>query len=89
MVSRGHGLLSSHEGKLCSVCYVFVFVFFFFPLIPSLFYAHCHGDLAQQMSADVLLLQCVTGVQGMYDVCVCFVLFNTRHRDSTFFKTFH
>lgn len=89
MASLSHGLLSAYEEKLYGIYYVSFFFLLFFPLIPSLFYAHCHGDLVQQMSTDFLLLQCVTGVQGMYDVCVCFALVNTRHRDSTVFKTFH
>lgn len=86
MASLSHGLLSFYEEKLWGIYYVSCL---FFPLIPSLFYASGHGDLVQQMSVDVLLLQCVTGVQGMYVVCVCFALFNACHRDSQFFKTFH
>lgn len=56
----------------------------FFPLIPPLFYASGHSHLVQQMSSDVPLLQCVTGVVRICTACVCFAVFEARHTDYEF-----
>lgn len=85
MASLSHGLLSFYEEKLWGI-YVFCL---FFPLSPLFFYAFGHRDLVQQMSPDVLFLKCVTGVLGIYIFCVCFAVFNARHREYEFLNTFH
>lgn len=86
MTCLSHGLLSFYEEKLWGIYYVSCR---FFALIPLLFYASGHSHLVQQMSPDVLLLQCVTEVLGIHIFCVCFAVFNARHRDVEFLETFH
>lgn len=57
MASLSHGLLWG----------IYISIFCpFFPLSPLFFYASGHSDLVQQMSPDVLWLECVTGVLGIY-----------------------
>lgn len=84
MASLSHGLLSFYDEKPWGIYHVSCL---FFSLILLLFYASGHSDLVQQMSPDVL--QCVTEDLGIYIFCVCFAVFNARHRDYAFLNTFH
>lgn len=68
--------MAFYEENLWGICYASCL---FFPPVPPLFYASGHSDLVQQMSPDVLLLQCVRGVARIHMVCVCFAVFNARH----------